>query len=1080
VSDAVHIRWRPSPPAAEGDGHPAGGDWSSLPPIARAAASHELTTQTRSWLSSLAGRRAPLLALAPLRHDVSLHAPAGQAVGIARVVASRRDGPPLALRLRTVARRVVGAADSWSRQVTPEFTPELPLGAADEAPVAAAGSRVDSPSEPSEVAGEADPPVPRAEPLPEARSARPAVPPSQDLPAARSVRALRSLPARAAALTRSLTRAEPLLRARATQQPELARAPEPPQPVGPPAPALSPEVPTTAPPTFRDTADANAAAPPPRRFRVQRLWRAAEAKSPAVETPPAEQVARPASAPVPAEPSAPPPPEVSGAAPPVTAPAVPPVAATPTRPVARGLGAPLPSPRAVAPRERGSAPDSPAPGARALQAHRPSGLGAPLPTPDREPATPADAPAARPEPPAARAPVASRDARIEEAVEATAPAAEPPPAEFAAAARVAAPDATEPPAPLVGAREPRAPFVSAPDVAGSERAPARADAPLPPVAGVARGGIRSAADPAAVPAARTQPPKVEERTVAVWPQAAPGAPARAARTVPAAAEALSDRTPDAAGGGAPESSGPVAAPRTPSGTGASSPASATPSAREPRALPSERAQVATRRGRGSPADAPATAPALPGETTSVARAPLPPLGTPGPRTGAPGSAGTAPASVPAAPTAPSDRDPAAGSPGPAAAVGRRQAPVAARAPLPPLGVPGSRTRAPGSAGTAPASVPAAPTARSDRDPAAGSLGPAAAAAGGRQAPVVAARAPLAEPAPPASPAARQGPPPAAPAPSFVSPAAAAERAPVPIAGARSVDGNAAPREPETAATVGEPPRSAVARTRAARPPGRALARTAAPERGRAARPAAPTAARAATAALPAPAVALRGPVTDESVSESSSPFVATPGKGAPDARNVTAARPAAVAAVRSWEPPDAPAARRGDTGLVGRRQAGVSSVAPMPAATLLRSVAPGPSADRLLGPSPHAAAPLAAPPLRAAAPRPVAAAPADAPAPSFAPPPVPAAVVARAPASDGAMIVARRVTAPGPPPVAAAPPAGAVQRTLEDSLPSLFAVNADPADLDELVNRIYLRIRNRLRAELLVDRERAGLIADLR
>jgi hypothetical protein len=35
-------------------------------------------------------------------------------------------------------------------------------------------------------------------------------------------------------------------------------------------------------------------------------------------------------------------------------------------------------------------------------------------------------------------------------------------------------------------------------------------------------------------------------------------------------------------------------------------------------------------------------------------------------------------------------------------------------------------------------------------------------------------------------------------------------------------------------------------------------------------------------------------------------------------------------------------------------------------------------------------------------------------------------------------------------------------------------------DLDELARRLYDRIRRRLRAELLIDRERAGLIADLR
>ena len=38
----------------------------------------------------------------------------------------------------------------------------------------------------------------------------------------------------------------------------------------------------------------------------------------------------------------------------------------------------------------------------------------------------------------------------------------------------------------------------------------------------------------------------------------------------------------------------------------------------------------------------------------------------------------------------------------------------------------------------------------------------------------------------------------------------------------------------------------------------------------------------------------------------------------------------------------------------------------------------------------------------------------------------------------------------------------------------------DDSDLDELVLRIYDRLRSRLRRELLVDRERAGLLTDFR
>ena len=37
-----------------------------------------------------------------------------------------------------------------------------------------------------------------------------------------------------------------------------------------------------------------------------------------------------------------------------------------------------------------------------------------------------------------------------------------------------------------------------------------------------------------------------------------------------------------------------------------------------------------------------------------------------------------------------------------------------------------------------------------------------------------------------------------------------------------------------------------------------------------------------------------------------------------------------------------------------------------------------------------------------------------------------------------------------------------------------------PRELDDLAHRLYGRIRGNLRRELLVDRERAGLLADLR
>jgi len=38
----------------------------------------------------------------------------------------------------------------------------------------------------------------------------------------------------------------------------------------------------------------------------------------------------------------------------------------------------------------------------------------------------------------------------------------------------------------------------------------------------------------------------------------------------------------------------------------------------------------------------------------------------------------------------------------------------------------------------------------------------------------------------------------------------------------------------------------------------------------------------------------------------------------------------------------------------------------------------------------------------------------------------------------------------------------------------------DPVDLDELATRLYGRLRSKLRLELIVDRERAGLLTDFR
>jgi hypothetical protein len=48
------------------------------------------------------------------------------------------------------------------------------------------------------------------------------------------------------------------------------------------------------------------------------------------------------------------------------------------------------------------------------------------------------------------------------------------------------------------------------------------------------------------------------------------------------------------------------------------------------------------------------------------------------------------------------------------------------------------------------------------------------------------------------------------------------------------------------------------------------------------------------------------------------------------------------------------------------------------------------------------------------------------------------------------------------------------------ALQTVEGIVGDPYSLDELASRIYPNIRTRLRQELLIDRERAGLLADFR
>ncbi len=84
--------------------------------------------------------------------------------------------------------------------------------------------------------------------------------------------------------------------------------------------------------------------------------------------------------------------------------------------------------------------------------------------------------------------------------------------------------------------------------------------------------------------------------------------------------------------------------------------------------------------------------------------------------------------------------------------------------------------------------------------------------------------------------------------------------------------------------------------------------------------------------------------------------------------------------------------------------------------------------------------------------------------------------------------VARSVSTPAPQGPDADGPEIAMQRA-DDTAPSSEApagsagppgaVPTGDKELDELARRLYDRIRSRLRGELLVDRERAGLLSDL-
>lgn len=72
--------------------------WEVLGPTATSVEPPELTAATDSFLASLQTRRPPWVALEPLGHDVSLTAPRGLAMGVARVVTTDVDRTELVMR----------------------------------------------------------------------------------------------------------------------------------------------------------------------------------------------------------------------------------------------------------------------------------------------------------------------------------------------------------------------------------------------------------------------------------------------------------------------------------------------------------------------------------------------------------------------------------------------------------------------------------------------------------------------------------------------------------------------------------------------------------------------------------------------------------------------------------------------------------------------------------------------------------------------------------------------------------------------------------------------------------------------
>ncbi len=69
---------------------------------------------------------------------------------------------------------------------------------------------------------------------------------------------------------------------------------------------------------------------------------------------------------------------------------------------------------------------------------------------------------------------------------------------------------------------------------------------------------------------------------------------------------------------------------------------------------------------------------------------------------------------------------------------------------------------------------------------------------------------------------------------------------------------------------------------------------------------------------------------------------------------------------------------------------------------------------------------------------------------------------------------------PPPPVPVATPPAPAPAATTTTAMPDTEPIELDRLDLEALATRLYDRLRSRIRMELLIDRERAGLLTDFR